>query len=659
MQTKINETGRSMVEMLGVLAVIGVLSVGGIMGYKFAMVKYAANATINDVNLRSTTLLQQNESNKKLSLGEFDEISTMGYPFTPINEDLVDNKFILLEFSDVPKDVCNVVQQDIAQQTNVEKVLVNNDINGCLLDKNTIGVYFQAPNILVEENEEDIECPGRQVAINGKCGCRIGYMFNDTCVASCPSNSTFSDDLKSCVCDAGYVMQGTSCRTGCAAKMQLTDDGTRCVCSNAGEYLSYSGSCNSCNGGESDGFNCISCASGYYLNKENGYTYCAYCPSGATCAGGTETFVCKEGYKRVNTNCYINDCPSNSSFDEETQQCICNEGYYFSGSTCYSCKGGESDGFKCLYCGEGSYLDISGACYSCPTNSISCTSSYDFICNEGYYASYSSCNSCNGGTVSTDGKSCATCASGYYKNGSGCSSCNGGTSDGENCLSCLEGYYLYSSGTSTYCRSCIANSTCTSATDYTCKEGYYNTGSKCSLCSSIRNHETCLQDGTITCKTGYYRKSKFTCTSCGNGFTSDGIVCTCGTGYYRDSNGGCTKCPSSAASCDATGFTCPSGYYKTWSSCESCYGGTVSADGESCASCVGNYFLFGGFSCSPCGAGSTANADHTGCVCSGDAARWNQFYNYCCPAGTTASGDFCRKPDGTCVDEYGNTVSWC
>ena len=54
-----------------------------------------------------------------------------------------------------------------------------------------------------------------------------------------------------------------------------------------------------------------------------------------------------------------------------------------------------------------------------------------------------------------------------------------------------------------------------------------------------------------------------------------------------------------------------------------------------------------------------ANADHTGCVCSGDAARWNQYYNYCCPAGTTAYGDFCRKPDGTCVDEYGNTVSWC
>ena len=37
---KINESGRSMVEMLGVLAIVGVLSVGGIAGYSKAMSKY-------------------------------------------------------------------------------------------------------------------------------------------------------------------------------------------------------------------------------------------------------------------------------------------------------------------------------------------------------------------------------------------------------------------------------------------------------------------------------------------------------------------------------------------------------------------------------------------------------------------------------------------
>ena len=37
---KIEQSGRSMVEMLGVLAIIGVLSVGGISGYSKAMAKY-------------------------------------------------------------------------------------------------------------------------------------------------------------------------------------------------------------------------------------------------------------------------------------------------------------------------------------------------------------------------------------------------------------------------------------------------------------------------------------------------------------------------------------------------------------------------------------------------------------------------------------------
>ena len=47
----INENGRSMVEMLGVLAIIGVLSVGGIAGYSKAMNKYKINKTTDQVSM--------------------------------------------------------------------------------------------------------------------------------------------------------------------------------------------------------------------------------------------------------------------------------------------------------------------------------------------------------------------------------------------------------------------------------------------------------------------------------------------------------------------------------------------------------------------------------------------------------------------------------
>jgi len=46
-----NETGRSMIEMLGVLAIIGVLSVGGIAGYSKAMHRYRINKTIEQITL--------------------------------------------------------------------------------------------------------------------------------------------------------------------------------------------------------------------------------------------------------------------------------------------------------------------------------------------------------------------------------------------------------------------------------------------------------------------------------------------------------------------------------------------------------------------------------------------------------------------------------
>jgi len=51
---KTNENGRSMIEMLGVLAIIGVLSVGGIYGYTIAMRKYRANEIVQTASMLAT-----------------------------------------------------------------------------------------------------------------------------------------------------------------------------------------------------------------------------------------------------------------------------------------------------------------------------------------------------------------------------------------------------------------------------------------------------------------------------------------------------------------------------------------------------------------------------------------------------------------------------
>ena len=51
-----NQNGRSMIEMLGVLAIIGVLSVGGIAGYSKAMMKFKTNKTIDQIAMTVTNI---------------------------------------------------------------------------------------------------------------------------------------------------------------------------------------------------------------------------------------------------------------------------------------------------------------------------------------------------------------------------------------------------------------------------------------------------------------------------------------------------------------------------------------------------------------------------------------------------------------------------
>ena len=48
---KNEQSGRSMVEILGVLAIIGVLSVGGIAGYSKAMNKFKINKTSDQISM--------------------------------------------------------------------------------------------------------------------------------------------------------------------------------------------------------------------------------------------------------------------------------------------------------------------------------------------------------------------------------------------------------------------------------------------------------------------------------------------------------------------------------------------------------------------------------------------------------------------------------
>ena len=72
-----NETdsGRTLVEMLGVLAMAGVLSVMGVMGYRLALDKNKANTLVNQAQQRAVIVMEQMTLNRPPSLQEFSSLN--------------------------------------------------------------------------------------------------------------------------------------------------------------------------------------------------------------------------------------------------------------------------------------------------------------------------------------------------------------------------------------------------------------------------------------------------------------------------------------------------------------------------------------------------------------------------------------------------------
>ena len=111
---KKNESGRSMVEMLGVLAIIGVLSVGGIAGYKYAMRQIAKNSFAEFLNYWGLTVehIYSSDLINEMAIGSD-------------TDDYWDNKDIVCSLGMFPKHYCEDEDKDYFL-TDGKDVLTNN-----------------------------------------------------------------------------------------------------------------------------------------------------------------------------------------------------------------------------------------------------------------------------------------------------------------------------------------------------------------------------------------------------------------------------------------------------------------------------------------------------------------------------------------------------
>ena len=109
-----NESGRSMVEMLGTLAIIGVLSVGGIVGYSYGMDKYRANTIMNDVMLRSVDVIAQFDRTGDANLDGWPTTTAGGYTIG------LENETTGIQVDNVPERICEMVFDGMINQATVK-----------------------------------------------------------------------------------------------------------------------------------------------------------------------------------------------------------------------------------------------------------------------------------------------------------------------------------------------------------------------------------------------------------------------------------------------------------------------------------------------------------------------------------------------------------
>ena len=452
--TEKNESGRSLTEMLGVLAVMGVLTIGAIAGFNYAMNKQRANATVNYVNqLAIEGSRQMLAGSNHLSLLDYPDKTPSGYG---VELGLLSdtNAYFEVYVQDVPEAVCSQIQAMSEGWRGLDTLWINKDGKDCNKETNTMSFIFTdslSRGTSGTRCTSDEGCTGCQT-------CQRGFCTDTDSV--CPG------DTPNCV--------SGSCETCLAGEFQ--DNKGKCHKCNESKtvWVADKAECDKCHGTRvCNGTTsypcdtkatlywgvqqeaCQACGNRYVTNAaDNGTGSCDYCDGTVITAENGEQFChgnCPEGEIWVRSKCEpcdgkatyewtykpdcVNNCLGERFYQKRSHRCLrCDNtapAYWDADpESCLACPDRYMDaGGTCHYCGPGVVIDANGnrtcpreecpageiwssiGCQPCDTKKtlwdtvraecLACGNRYNVLYGDG------SCNFC-AGTVSADGNTCIT-----------------------------------------------------------------------------------------------------------------------------------------------------------------------------------------------------------------------------------------------------------
>ena len=217
------QSGRSMSEMLGVLAIVGLLSIGGLLAYRLGMNRHNANSILDDVNRFAFVMQERSDSlplNALVNKGDFSVNGPFGM------EGFVGSapEYFSIKVFNIPEGVCDallekasvgyVVRVNPNGATGRLYVSTNQDL---CVGNNDVVLYFGDTDYLEDEIVSTLAGEGGEGNEGGETpACPNGqHLENGDCVA-CPSIPNCQNYDQSCKC------------TGCDDYYDLTTTGVCC-----------------------------------------------------------------------------------------------------------------------------------------------------------------------------------------------------------------------------------------------------------------------------------------------------------------------------------------------------------------------------------------------------------------------------------------------